>query len=259
MKTVKLYGYATSPFVRKTGCFLYYKGIEFTHVPVNPIDPSATLGHTQGTQVPVLEIDGEYRRQSSHHAHWLDEVFPDEAALCPEPDRPKIEAIDQWISDTYLTSFFRYAIDGEINQQFRFSAWRLAALVSAHTPLPEEVRNRWPNFLREAKFIQDMAQHLDMTESHQEMQQRVFSELLAHIGAGPYMGGLKAPTMLDLAVFPQLVWGYMFGLQETLTAAQHPVLKGWLQRVAQHLPANPTLVADNMQINSLADGLGQRF
>ena len=94
-----------------------------------------------------------------------------------------------------------------------------------------------------------------MTESHQHLQQRVLSELLAHIGDGPYLGGLEVPTMLDLAIFPQLVWGYMFGLQENLTAAQHPVLKAWLKRMAQHLPANPTMVADNMQINTLAEGL----
>lgn len=35
-----------------------------------------------------------------------------------------------------------------------------------------------------------------MTESHQDMQRRVFSELLAHIGEGPYLGGLEGPTML---------------------------------------------------------------
>ena len=59
MTSVKLYGYATSPFVRKTGCFLYYKGVDFTHVPVNPIAPEETIGFTNGSQVPVLEIDGD--------------------------------------------------------------------------------------------------------------------------------------------------------------------------------------------------------
>jgi len=49
--------------------------------------------------------------------------------------------------------------------------------------------------------------------------------------------------------------GYMFGLQEELTVAQHPVMKGWLKRMAQHLPDNPTLIADNMQINTLEEGL----
>jgi glutathione S-transferase len=52
MTTVRLYGYATSPYVRKVGCFLHYKGIEFTHVPVSPVEPHKTIGHTGGTQVP---------------------------------------------------------------------------------------------------------------------------------------------------------------------------------------------------------------
>jgi hypothetical protein len=127
--------------------------------------------------------------------------------------------------------------------------------VSAQTPLPEQVRHLWPELLKKAPFIQDMAKHMDLTESHRDMQVRVFLELLGHIGDGPYMGGLDQPTMLDLAVFPQLVWGYMFGLEENLSAAKQPVVKDWLKRVSEHLPDNPTLVADEMQINSLAEAL----
>ena len=77
MPDIKLYGYATSPYVRKVGCFLYYKGVDFTHVPVNPINPRETLGHTGGNSVPVLEVDGECRRESSQLGHWLDELFPE--------------------------------------------------------------------------------------------------------------------------------------------------------------------------------------
>ncbi|MFT5482205.1 MAG: glutathione S-transferase, partial [Halieaceae bacterium] len=230
MKSVRLYGYATSPYVRKTGCFLYYKGIEFTHVPVNPADPEATIGHTNGTQVPVLEVNGEWRRESSDHAHWLDELIP-EKPLCLSEHRAKIDEIDRWISDTFLTSIFRGAIEADLNLQFRFRAWRLAALVSAQTPLTEDVRNHWPVILREAPFIQDMARHMDLTESYSDMQVRIFSELLGHLGDGPYMGGLEQPSMLDFAVFPQLVCGYMFGLEENLSAATHPTIKDWLKRV----------------------------
>jgi len=251
---IKIYGYATSPFVRKTGCFLYYKGLDFTHVPVNPVDPSATIGHTNGTQVPVLEVDGEWRRESSDHARWLDELFPDKP-LYPATHRDKIDEIDRWISDTFLTSIFRGAIDGDRGLQFRFRAWRLAALVSAHTPLSEEVRHQWPELLGKAPFIAEMARHFDLSESHKDMQIRIFTELVEHIGKGPYLGGLDQPTMLDLAVFPQLVWGYMFGLEESLSPARHPVTKAWMQRVAEHLPENPTLVADEMQVQPLAAAL----
>ena len=254
MAEIKLYGYATSPYVRKTGCFLYYKGIDFTHVPVNPLKPNATIGHTNGTQVPVLEVDGEWRRESSDHARWLDELFP-EKPLYPLEHKEKIDEIDRWISDTYLTSMFRAAIDGPFNRQYVARAWRLAAIVSADTPLPLPIRLIWPLGLRRASFIQHMAQHMDLTESFEDMQVRIFSELVAHIGDGPYMGGLDQPTMLDFAVFPQLVFGYLFGLQESLIAAMDPTVKAWLKRVSDHLPENPTLAADKMQVHSLAEAL----
>ena len=254
MKTVKLYGYATSPYVRKVGCFLYYKGIEFEHIPVNPIDPMATLSFTKGAQVPVLEIDGEWRRESSELALWLDELFP-QKPLCPAEHKDKIMGLDKWISDTFLTSIFRSAIDGEFTLQFRYRAWRLAALVSAHTPLPEHVRNKWPDLLRIAPFIQDMREHIDFSESPQNMQMRIGMELMSHIGDGPFIGGFDKPTMLDLAIFPQLVWGYMFGLERELSAAKSPVIKAWMARLSQELPTNPTLVHDDMLINPLAPAL----
>lgn len=254
MKPIKLYGYSTSPFVRKTGCFLYYKNLDFTHIPVNPIDPAATIGFTNQTQVPVLQIGNEWRLDSSDHARWLDAEFPDKP-LCPSEHKSRIEEVDAWVSNTFLASIFRFAIDGEMSLQFRFRAWRLAAILSAHTPLSEQVRHQWPDALKTAPFIQDMAKDMDLTESIADMQMRIFGELVAHIGDGPYLGGLDQPTMLDFAVFPQLVWGYMFGMEESLSAAAHPVVKAWLIRVAQHLPANPVLAPDELQVATLASGL----
>ena len=69
------------------------------------------------------------------------------------------------------------------------------------------------------------------------------------------MGELEKPTMLDFAVFPQLVFGYMFGLEEQLSAAEHPTIKAWLARVSEHLPENPLLASDKMQVNSLKEAL----
>ena len=254
MTTVKLYGYATSPYVRKVGCFLYYKGIDFTHLPVSPLEPHKTIGHTGGAQVPVLEIDGEWRRESSELGKWLDQVFPDKPVY-PEAHRAAIDTIDQWISDTFLISQFRGAIDGPMTLGFRHRAWRLAALVDAHTPLPAPVRHGWPQLLKTAPFIQDMAKHMDLNESFKDMQMRIFAQFVGHLGQGPFMGGLDQPTMLDLAIFPQLVFGYMFGLEEQLSAAMHPGIKQWLIAVSGYLPDNPVLAADAMQVRSIADGL----
>ena len=254
MSDIKLYGYATSPYVRKVGCFLYYKQLDFEFVPVSPMTAAETLDFVGGTQVPVLVIDGEARRESSKLALWLDERFP-ERPLCPAEHREKILQMDKWVSDTFLMSIFRGAIDGEPNLQFRYRFWRLAALVSAHTPLPEQVRHLWPDFVANAPFIKAMGEHIDLTESPADMAMRIGMELAGHIGEGPFMGGLQDPSMLDLAVFPQLVFGVMFGLEDKLSAGQHPVIKAWIERMAEHLPDNPTLVADTMQVTSLKDAL----
>ncbi len=256
MTDIKLYGYATSPYVRKVGCFLYYKQLDFEFVPVSPLNAAEVLEFSGGTSVPVLVIDGEARRDSSPLGHWLDERFP-ERPLCPAEHSDKIRSIDDWVSNTFLMSIFRGAIDGEVNLQYRYRFWRLAALVSAHTPMPEQVRHLWPDFVANAPFIKAMGEHMDLTESAHDMTMRIGMELAAHIGDGPYMGGLGQPTMLDLAVFPQLVFGVMFGLEDQLSAARHPVLRGWIERMCEHLPANPTLVADAMQVISIKDALAQ--
>jgi glutathione S-transferase len=254
MTKIKLYGYATSPYVRKTACYLYYKDLEFEHVPVNPIDPKATLKRFESTQVPVLEIDGAWRHESSEHALWLDNIFP-EKPLCPAASRDQILEADAWISNIFLPSIFRSAIDGEQTLEFRFRFWRLAALVSAHTPLPEHVRHQWPNFVSQAPFVKAMGSQMDLAETSFEMQTRIMSRLVEYIGQGPYLLGQPTPTMLDLAIFPQLIFGYMFGLEADLSAARHPVLKEWMARMASNLPKNPTLISDEMLVNPLENGL----
>jgi len=77
MTEIKLYGYANSPFVRKTTCFLFYKGLDFTHIPVDPIKPKKTIAFTHKSQVPVLQIGEDWKLESSDHAYWLDEMFPE--------------------------------------------------------------------------------------------------------------------------------------------------------------------------------------
>lgn len=250
MREIKLYGYLTSPFVRKTAAFLYYKKLDFTHVPVNPINPSETIGFTGSTQVPVLEIDGEWKLESSDHAHWLDALFP-ERPLCPDLHRDRVLAIDQWVSDVFMPSLFRAALDHPKSLSVKFRFWRLAALVSAHTPLPEDIRHRWPDIVGRAPFIQAMGEGMDLSESAADLRLRVGMELAAHIGDGPFMGGFCEPTMVDLAVFSQVVFGYMAGLEENLSAAMHPVLKDWIARVAAYLPPNPVLIPDTMIVGDL--------
>ena len=264
MKSVKLYGYATSPFVSKTACYLFYKGVDFTHVPVNPLDPDPVIGFTGQTQVPVLEIDGEWRLESSQHAWWLDEVFPDRKPLCPPEHAEKIKRLDHWVDHGFiLGAFFRAAQDFEceedIPEDFHILCRRAAEQVSSQTPLSEKDRNDWawlnvkPH--KRLSFVKHMGRNLDLSESTADMAERVFGELVSHLNNGPYMGELDVPTMLDFSLFPNLVNYYLAGIADELSAAQHPAVKAWLKRVAEHLPVNPTLYNDDMLVHSLEEGL----
>ena len=249
---IKLYGYSTSPFVRKVGCCLYYKQLPFEFVPVNPTNPES-IDFTEQTQVPVLEIDGQWRKDSTSLAVWLDELFPQKPLFGRTAgDRAAILDMDKWVTDSLILSSFRFAHEAEMNVRFRHMAWRLAAVVSSQTPLSEEVRNAWPEVLQMAPFIKHMLCDIDRTESVRDMGLRVAMELLQHLDGGPYFGGQQQPSLVDLAIFQQLVFGYMVGIEQDLAAISEPTLANWLSSMQAHLPDNPTLAPDFMIVNALA-------
>ena len=252
MSQIKLYGYSTSPYVRKVAACLYYKQLDFEHVPVSPIDPKATIGFTNGTQVPVLSIGDDWKTDSTPIALWLDEQFP-ERPLLPEDtaQRAAIIKIDDWISHSFLPSYFRAAVDGKKDLAFKFRGWRLAAILSAHTPMPEHVRHRWPDLVSMAPFIVKMVEKLDRTESLKDMNMRIGMEMISHLGSGPFLGGSDQPTLADLSLFPQLVFPYMAGLTDTIPTDMVPALKTWARDVAKHLPRNPILVPDDFIVENL--------
>lgn len=252
MREIKLYGYSTSPFVRKVAACLYYKQLPFEHVPVNPINPKKTIGFTGGAQVPVLSIGDEWKTDSTPIAIWLDEQFPDRPLLPQNPDqRAAILNIDDWLNTVFLPSYFRAAVDGKKDLAAKFRGWRLAAIVSAHTPMPEHIRHRWPDLLGYAPFIVKMVESLDREESLKDMNMRIGMEMIAHLGDGPYLGGSQTPTLVDLSLFPQLVFPFMAGLIDHIPTDAAPPLKKWLRDVAKHLPRNPILVPDEFIVANL--------
>ena len=250
MPDIKLYGYSTSPYVRKVGCYLYYKDLPFEFVPVNPLDHQQLAFTGKKTQVPVLKIDDEWRVDSTPLGIWLDELFPEKPLLGDSPEqREQILAIDRWVTDGMIAAAFRSIIDGEMDLSYRQQCWRLAAIVNSQTPMPEEVRAHWGEGLKQAEFIQRIADSTDRTEPLDSMFRRLLGELVAHLQDGPYLGGLEQPSLADFSLYPQLVFGYMAGLVEDLSVAEHPQIRAWLQRVSKQLPANPILVPDFMLVN----------
>jgi glutathione S-transferase len=252
MAKIRLYGYSTSPFVRKLGCCLYFKQLPFEFVPVDPTNPEQ-IAFTGQTQVPVLQIDDEWRNDSTPLALWLDELFPAQPLFGRNAqERELILNIDKWVTDSLILSSFRFAREGEMTARFRQTAWRLSAIVSSQTPLSDEVRNVWPELLKMAPFIKHMLCDIDQTESLPDMQLRVEMELLEHLKEGPFFGGLSEPSLVDFTVYPQLIFSYMVGIEQDLKPAKIPALKSWLHTIRQYLPENPLLVPDFMIVSQLS-------
>ena len=251
MANIKLYGYSTSPYVRKVGCCLYYKKLPFEFVPVNPIDPRE-IGFSGQAQVPVLQIGDEWRTDSTPLAIWLDELFPEKPLLGnTQQESESILALDSWVTDSLILSFFRYANEGEMNAKFRHSAWRLAAIVSSQTPLSAEIRNAWPDLVKMAPFIKHMMCDVDTSETLSEMQARVPLQLIENLQGGPFFGGRKEPSLVDFAIFPQVVFTYMVGIHQNLMLTHEPSLNNWLNNIKPFMPKNPLLVPDFMIVNEL--------
>lgn len=249
---ITLYGYATSPFVRKVCCYLYYKELSFEFVGVSPVEPYKTIGFTDGTQVPVLKVGDEWRRNSSELGLWLDELFPDKPLLSEvAAEREKALGIDAWASEQFIPGMvFRPAVDSELDDAFRKRAWLLADIVSSGAELSDAIKQMWPELIRKAPFIIEMVNMLDREEPLDVMQVRLFLELVDFLGDGPYLGGLKEPSLADFAIYPQIIFPYQVGLLGSLPVAQHPTIGPWLKRVSEHLPANPWCVDEKFIVNS---------
>ena len=247
-KTVTLYGYPTSPFVQKVACYLYYKQLDFEFVGVSPLDPEKTIGFTKGRTVPVLKIGDEWRRDSSKLGVWLDALYPEMPLRgLDAAELAEITKIDDWASEQFIPGMiFRTAVDGEMNEAFRKRAWRLADIVSASSRLPEPVKKMWPDLLVQAPFIVAMVEQLDRTEALPDMQQRLFGELIGHIGGGPYLGGLESPSLADFAIYAPLIFAHQLGLDTSGAVLAHPIVGPWLCRVASHLPNNPWCVGEDL-------------
>ena len=171
--------------------------------------------------------------------------------LCPLEEKKSIQNIDDWVSNTFLLNIFRPAIDGKINIEYLRWSWRLATLMNTNSPVPIPLKVLWPFLLRRAPFIQRMATSMNLSESIDDMNLRILDELKSHIGSGPFIGELESPSMLDLAVYPNIVWGYIFGVSRDNSIILDPVINAWLKRVSKHLPDNPSLTPDSMIVNPI--------
>ncbi len=238
-RDIKLYGYATSPYVMKVAVYLHYKGVPFEFVHVRPRTNEA-IKFTGQTQVPVLEIDGEWRKDSSPLGHWIDELYPEKPLLPADPSaRDTVLAIDDWVSDKLIPARFMEALKWSNPINSIRSGWRLAQIVNGGTPIPALWRWMWPFAISKAPFIVAMQKHFPEDQSIQSIRQEIIDGFLERLADGPYLGGLDTPSLADLSAYPIFISGWRMGLHGAYEWKKQPKILDWMKRVQAHLPDNP--------------------
>lgn len=251
---ITLYAFVTSPFAAKVKCYLDYKQLAYEMVYVDPLT-AREVAFTEQRRIPVLQIDEEWRRDSSEIGVWLDERFPERPILgASSADRAQILELDDWVSNSLIPAVFRQSVEwGSVADGFR-NGWRLSRALNATKPLPVWARIAWPLLIRRAAFIHRIVRRQKKRfgeESHGEMWQRILAEFVQHLGEGPFLGGRAAPSLADLSAYPQFVFPRLLGMRfrrDAFRNGPQPPLAfaRWLSRMKRELPANPSLIPDQI-------------
>jgi len=216
MKKIKLYSYPTSPYAQKVSCYLHYKKLDFEFVPVNPMT-NAEIAFTQQRQLPQDQLA-----------------------------RNTVIEVDQWVSQSLIPSVFRYAVEWQNPIHSISNGWRLSKAVSNATKLPFYARFLWPFAVKKAKFIVDMVDQMDLTETLPQMNIRLQNEFIEHLNGGPFLAGQQEVSLADLSAFPPIVNSYFMGMKTKQALRDHPEVLAWAKRVHEQLPNNPFLVPEHL-------------
>lgn len=252
---IKLYGYPTSPFVNKVGCYLKYKKLDFEFVPVDPIKREQ-IKFSRQRQVPVLTIgegeDMQWKADSPQIGRWLDERFADKPLLgANDAERAQILEIDAWASEWLLTARFRAAVYWVSAWDSIRNGWVLSSAMNNAISIPLPLRFLYPWVIKRTGFIKNIIRNIDLDEPHWDMHERLAGELVAHLADGPYMGGLGEPSLVDLSAYSTVIFPYLIGLHGRNVYLERPEIVEWCKRVQAHLPENPLLVPDSYLKRSL--------
>ena len=126
---ITIYSYKNSPYALKLGVCLHYKNLSFRSIAVD-ILTQREIGFTNQKMIPVLEIDDEWRIDSTPLAIWLEERFPTPPLLGRSPsERDRILEIDDWVSHVFIPMVFREFVEWEFLIPWLRERWSYARVL----------------------------------------------------------------------------------------------------------------------------------
>jgi len=248
---VTLYSYVMSPYAAKVHCFLLYKHVLFECFYINPLRVPRDL--PLGRQIPVLAIGAESRADSTRIGLWLDERFPDLPRLLPENahERKLLLEVDDWVTNHLIPGSFRF-FPGEGLDRW-LNGWRLSAVMdkTARGGLPIWLRAAWPFFIKRVGFIRRLIEIADDGLSLRQSKLSLFRQFIAHLDGGPFLAGRSAPSLPDLAAYPQFALYYLTGFRGSEDILEYPQIVSWLRRMAPYVAGTPALVPTAVRMRGL--------
>ena len=253
---INLYGYATSPFVQKVHAVLSYKKLDFQAIYVNPINNQPLEQCAQkiggGRQVPVLNIDDEWRRESTELCLWLEQSFPEQPLL---PDNlASIEAIQNicdWVDKRLIFASFLAIQQLRNPLKLLLVGWRLGGVVKTTSGITTIKKYAWPLVLKKARFIQQMVECSDWQGNLHELLRDNREQLENYLKSNDYLGGYQQPSIADCCAFGPLAHAYMLGSPMVDYYFQVTLIDTWFKRMCQHFQQPFGMLPEKHQRRSL--------
>ncbi|MGH0034714.1 MAG: glutathione S-transferase family protein [Myxococcota bacterium] len=190
MTTIRLYTQKLNPYSEKVARALGYKRLDFERVVSE--DPNDLKRWSPVTgQLPVLEVDGERKADSSAILAWLDEIFPDPPLLSPDPTiASKQRSMAEW-SDTSFVWYWNRWRAARFPQPGDAEPASPSLVAKLRSGIRRAMGGRTPSRgeLREIEIANEMASRLD--------------DLVGLLGERPYFHA-NEPSWADLSVFGML-------------------------------------------------------
>ncbi|MGB0922344.1 MAG: glutathione S-transferase family protein [Alphaproteobacteria bacterium] len=249
---IVLHSYAMSPYAAKVHGMLNYKGLPFRvrYTPPLRAKKELPIGH----QIPVVEIDGEARNDSTPIGLWLDERFPEAPRLLPEagPERDKLLAIDQWATDQLIPATFRTYPGEGLNKWI--NGWKLSHVMhaTAEGGLPWALKWLWPVVVTQVPFVKHMIAMASADGlSIEEAKFKLYDEFIAHLEGGSFIGGRNTPSLPDFSCYAQFSVVWVLGFRGADDILQRLELMAWLERMKPYVDGPQPITPRHVAVNEL--------
>ena len=231
MKTLTLYQFELCPYCHKVKAGLELKGLPHRRVEVNPMNKKEIkhLGASpEGRKkVPVVELGGEIRRESSAILRWLDEVAEGDRMLNVADDatRARADEIDAWV-DRDLIQILPTVLYGTWSESIH--AAKLTATTSNFSRF-DNLRVSVFGSVVMKLIAKRILKRRGEGKSGPELFEAQLDQLETYIGEQPFLTG-DAPTFADASAHGALTCVRDFPAFARVQA--RPRIVAWYERVA---------------------------